>query len=98
MSDFDFGSFDATDFGLYSSKPGRGGYRSIQTRKLPSDESDVVQLMIGLLAVITAYLIGGIPFGLIVVRVMTGVRCAIFGFGNIGATNVLRTTGPLAGS
>jgi glycerol-3-phosphate acyltransferase PlsY len=54
-------------------------------------------MMIGLLSVVIAYLIGGIPFGLIIVRLMTGEDVRASGSGNIGATNVLRTTGRLAG-
>ncbi|HVW86939.1 MAG TPA: glycerol-3-phosphate 1-O-acyltransferase PlsY [Bryobacteraceae bacterium] len=53
--------------------------------------------MMGPLAVLIAYLIGGIPFGLIIVRLMTGRDVRASGSGNIGATNVLRTTGRLAG-
>jgi glycerol-3-phosphate acyltransferase PlsY len=42
---------------------------------------------------IAAYLIGGIPFGYILVRLTTGRDVRSLGSGNIGATNVLRTTG-----
>ena len=51
----------------------------------------------GPLSVLIAYLIGGIPFGLLVVRLMTGKDVRASGSGNIGATNVLRTTGLKAG-
>lgn len=40
-----------------------------------------------------AYLIGGIPFGYLLVRLKTGKDVRAEGSGNIGATNVLRTTG-----
>ena len=45
------------------------------------------------LAILAAYLIGGIPFGYIIVRLKTGRDVRSLGSGNIGATNVLRTTG-----
>jgi len=51
----------------------------------------------GLLAVVLAYLIGAIPFGYLVVRFSTGKDVRSSGSGNIGATNVLRTTGRAAG-
>jgi glycerol-3-phosphate acyltransferase PlsY len=49
--------------------------------------------MTPLLAVVVAYLAGGIPFGYLLVRWKTGEDVRAKGSGNIGATNVLRTTG-----
>jgi len=51
----------------------------------------------GLLAIALAYALGGIPFGLIIVKLKTGKDVRQAGSGNIGATNVLRTTGTAAG-
>lgn len=51
----------------------------------------------GPLSVAIAYLLGSIPFGLLVVRLMSGEDVRQSGSGNIGATNVLRTTGVKAG-
>jgi acyl phosphate:glycerol-3-phosphate acyltransferase len=45
-----------------------------------------------------AYLIGGVPFGYLMVKWKTGTDVRAMGSGNIGATNVLRTTGRLAGT
>src|SRR5215212_3678231 len=47
----------------------------------------------GLLVLAAAYLIGGIPFGYLLVRLNRGEDVRTLGSGNIGATNVLRTTG-----
>lgn len=44
-----------------------------------------------------AYLIGAIPFGYLLVKWTTGADVRAAGSGNIGATNVLRTTGRVAG-
>jgi acyl phosphate:glycerol-3-phosphate acyltransferase len=49
--------------------------------------------MTGLLAIVFAYLLGGIPFGYLLVKRTTGKDVRASGSGNIGATNVLRTTG-----
>jgi glycerol-3-phosphate acyltransferase PlsY len=51
--------------------------------------------MTPLLALIVAYVIGGIPFGFLLVKLSTGRDVRSMGSGNIGATNVLRTTGRL---
>ncbi len=50
-----------------------------------------------LLAILIAYLLGGIPFGYLLVRWKTGADVRAVGSGNIGATNVQRTAGTLAG-
>ena len=50
-----------------------------------------------ILAIVIAYLLGSIPFGYIIVRLKTGGDIRAAGSGNIGATNVLRTTGRAAG-
>ena len=49
--------------------------------------------MMPLLALVVAYLLGGIPFGYLLVRMKTGADVRSMGSGNIGATNVLRTSG-----
>ena len=51
--------------------------------------------MMPLFALLVAYLIGGIPFGYLLVRLKTGEDVRSKGSGNIGATNVLRTSGRL---
>jgi len=53
--------------------------------------------MTPLIALIVAYLVGGIPFGYLLVRWKTGDDVREQGSGNIGATNVLRTTGRSVG-
>src|ERR1019366_2630207 len=53
--------------------------------------------MITLLAAAIAYLLGAIPFGYLLVKWTTGADVCTGGSGNIGATNVLRTTGRAAG-
>jgi len=53
--------------------------------------------MIPILLLLAAYLIGGIPFGYLLVKWTTGADVRSAGSGNIGATNVLRTTGRKAG-
>jgi glycerol-3-phosphate acyltransferase PlsY len=53
--------------------------------------------MTNLLVLVVAYLLGAIPFGYLLVKWKTGGDVRASGSGNIGATNVLRTTGRVAG-
>jgi len=46
---------------------------------------------------VAAYLLGSIPFGVVVARLVSGSDPRSGGSGNIGATNVLRTVGKKAG-
>jgi len=49
--------------------------------------------MLGILSVVIAYLLGGVPFGYLLVKWTRGADVRESGSGNIGATNVMRTTG-----
>jgi acyl phosphate:glycerol-3-phosphate acyltransferase len=53
--------------------------------------------MNALAVLLSAYLLGAIPFGYLLVRWFTGTDVRSKGSGNIGATNVMRTTGRWAG-
>lgn len=48
----------------------------------------------GIISIAAAYIIGSIPFGVLTAKIK-GVDLRSVGSGNIGATNVLRTTGKL---
>jgi len=56
----------------------------------------VKRLFGGLLAVLSAYLLGSLPFSFWSVRKVTGGDVRSMGSGNPGATNVLRVAGPKA--
>ena len=45
-------------------------------------------------ALVLCYILGSIPFGLIIGKLAKGIDIRDFGSGNIGASNVLRTLGP----
>ena len=53
--------------------------------------------MIPILVLAIAYLLGAIPFGYLLVKWKTGADVRAAGSGNTGATNVMRTSGRLAG-
>ena len=47
---------------------------------------------------IAAYFVGALPIGLLVAKLWKGIDVREHGSGNIGATNVFRVVGPIAGS
>jgi len=53
--------------------------------------------MTPLLVLVIAYLLGAIPFGYLLMKAKTGEDVRAKGSGNIGATNVMRVGGKLAG-
>lgn len=56
-----------------------------------------MQLLIDAGILITAYILGSIPFGLIIVRLMTGKDIRTIASGRTGGTNAMRAAGPWAG-
>lgn len=58
---------------------------------------DMGSALLPAIVVVAAYLLGAIPFGLLLGRIAGGMDVRSVGSGNIGATNVARSLGPWAG-
>ena len=95
-----FGSTTATEFHLYQSvlKPGGAEYTRLATFSLSGsitqvnfEMSTTAATLWGL--VVLGYFLGSIPFGYLLVRAKGGGDIRQIGSGNIGATNVARTSG-----
>jgi len=50
-----------------------------------------------ILVLLTAYLIGAIPVGYLIVRIFKGIDVRSIGSGRVGTTNTVRAAGPIAG-
>lgn len=50
-----------------------------------------------LLVLISAYLIGSVPIGFLIVRIFKGIDVRLVGSGRVGTTNTVRAAGPFAG-
>jgi glycerol-3-phosphate acyltransferase PlsY len=57
----------------------------------------MMSLLLPCALVIGAYLLGSVPFGVVVARLFTGEDVRKVGSGNIGASNVTRAAGKVAG-
>ena len=55
---------------------------------------DTGQVLVAVLVVVAAYLIGGIPFGVVVARVSGGPDPRTIGSGRTGGANTMRALGP----
>ena len=53
-------------------------------------------MLASFLVIIISYLVGSIPFGLIIGKLWANIDVREYGSGNIGTSNVLRTVGPWA--
>ena len=53
--------------------------------------------MLVVLSALIGYLVGSIPFGLLLCKYVFGIDIRQYGSGNIGATNVQRNTNTLYG-
>ena len=88
LESVEFGNFRPTAFICSAASPARPDPFTPSCRSIRFQAR-----MMPLLALVVAYLVGGIPFGYLLVRLKTGEDVRSKGSGNIGATNVLRTTG-----
>ncbi len=95
LKSYDFGSARESEFHLFESVLKRAGARIQETRHI--SVCSRCQVNSAWLIPIVAYLLGSIPFGLLIVKAFGGPDIREIGSGNIGAANVTRNAGKLAG-
>jgi glycerol-3-phosphate acyltransferase PlsY len=66
-------------------------------QSLSAPEEIVMQVLIDVGILLASYIIGSVPFGLIVVKLMTGKDIRTIASGRTGGTNAMRAAGPWAG-
>ncbi|MFN0006692.1 MAG: glycerol-3-phosphate 1-O-acyltransferase PlsY [Planctomycetota bacterium] len=60
---------------------------------LPAPAAELVQLPSAWLIIAIAYLLGAVPFGLLIAKRVSGIDLRQFGSGNIGTSNAVRAMG-----
>src|SRR5438034_527826 len=70
------------------------GQRGPPARRYTAARMDTGALLIGAVSIVAAYLVGAIPWGVVIARVVGGPDPRTLGSGRTGGANVLRVLGP----
>jgi glycerol-3-phosphate acyltransferase PlsY len=68
-------------------------WNSLASLGLPAPAAELVQLPSAWILIALAYLIGAVPFGLLIAKRVSGIDLREFGSGNIGTSNAVRAMG-----